>query len=83
MLVGELWGLGWDHVGLLVVQGEELLVQLLLVEDEGDIQQGVLHEALEVHLVEIQVAHLVDGDPCLGIQDMDLAVGDLWVELVA
>lgn len=83
-MAGVLWGWGEGHGELLVVQGEEHLDQLLLEEDEGEIQLGVLHEDLEDHLVETQVAvHLEGGVQDLDIQGMALVQGDLWVELVA
>lgn len=71
-------------MGLLGVQGEGHLGQLLLT-DEGGNQQEVLHEDLGDHLAEIQVVvhHLGGGDQDLGIQGKGLEEGDLWVEMEA
>ena len=66
-----------------MVQGVEHLGQHLLVEGEGDTQLGVLHEVQVALQVEIQEVRLVVSVPYLGIQDMDLGEGGLWVELVA
>lgn len=74
-----------DHVGLLVGREEGHLVGRQLLEDEGDILQGVHHELLEDLLVEIQgVAHHQGGE-VLGLdsQDRVLAEGVLLVGLVA
>jgi len=74
-----------DHVGLLVGREEEHLVDHQLLEDEGDILQGVHHGLLEVLLVEIQgVAHHQVGEVLgQGSQDKVLVEGVLLVGLVA
>lgn len=73
--------MGEDHEGLLGVQGEGLLGQLLLVDEVGT-QQGVLHEDLGDHLAEIQVVvhHLGGGGQDLGTQGRGLVEEDLWGE---